>query len=365
MKQHTSRPDILLEFAMRLHPEDKEFGNEVLKILDELFGFEITTFMRVDSEGAFDDYFGHNIVIKDFDAYRRYYAKDDPFAPANRKEGTCRVYGIKDLMSYEEYEHSKIHRIISSCNVYYQVAASLLYRNKVVAVMSFFRKKEDGEFIESELELIESIAAIVEKNLEHFFYLEQYKQMAYERQAFYDILKNFGCALMLCNSHFMVYQVSENLESMLPDKIGSNSVEDYNRFIKMQLLPLYDRCNSKPFILPSYPGLSFSIHPLVIQTGDGDINSIYAVVIFPDASADSRLNQWMLGITKREKQICCLLVQQLDNKAIAEHLGISEHTCKRHIENIYRKFGVSRRRDLLKLLATENGVGAGDGDKGV
>jgi DNA-binding CsgD family transcriptional regulator len=348
-----NRAELLLAFSMRLHPEDEEFGNEVLEVLDEMFSFDQTAFMRVDENGIFDDYRGHNIVFKDFEDYRRFYAKDDPFAPANRKE-TDRVYGIKDLMSYEEYEHSKIHRIISSCDVYYQVSASLLYDTRVAAVISFFRKKESGEFTEDELCLIEAIAAIVEKHLQHFLYLEKYKHLSYERQAFYNILKNFGCALMLCDSHFKVYQVSDNLEAVLSDGIVANSMEDCSKFVRMQLLPLYDRGNSDPFILPAYPGLSFCIHPLVIQEGEADFNSIYAMVVFPDHSAARTLNQWMTGITKREKQVCGLIVRQMENKAIAQELGISEHTCKRHIENIYKKFGVSRRRDLLKLLSAES-----------
>lgn len=52
-------------------------------------------------------------------------------------------------------------------------------------------------------------------------------------------------------------------------------------------------------------------------------------------------------MTKREKEICALMVEGLTNKQIAERLFISEGTVKNYISNIYDKTGI---HDRVKLI---------------
>jgi len=44
--------------------------------------------------------------------------------------------------------------------------------------------------------------------------------------------------------------------------------------------------------------------------------------------------------TKREKEVCDLIIEGLTNKEIAKKLIISEHTVKAHKESIYAKLKV-------------------------
>jgi DNA-binding CsgD family transcriptional regulator len=55
-------------------------------------------------------------------------------------------------------------------------------------------------------------------------------------------------------------------------------------------------------------------------------------------------------ITNREKEILLLLAQGLANKAIGAKLCITETTVKSHVQNIYKKVGVSNRVQLLNSL---------------
>ena len=49
----------------------------------------------------------------------------------------------------------------------------------------------------------------------------------------------------------------------------------------------------------------------------------------------------------RERQILHLVRRGLINKAIAQHLEIKEDTVKKHLRNMYAKFGVHRRAQML------------------
>lgn len=53
-------------------------------------------------------------------------------------------------------------------------------------------------------------------------------------------------------------------------------------------------------------------------------------------------------LTAKEKSVLDLIKAGKTNKEIAEELGISLSTVKTHINNIYKKLGVSSREDILK-----------------
>ena len=58
-------------------------------------------------------------------------------------------------------------------------------------------------------------------------------------------------------------------------------------------------------------------------------------------------------LTKREKEIFTLLIDNYSTKDIAYHLGISEKTVRNHISNVMQKLGVNGRAsavvELIKL----------------
>lgn len=54
-------------------------------------------------------------------------------------------------------------------------------------------------------------------------------------------------------------------------------------------------------------------------------------------------------LTVRERQIVTLVCKGLSNRAIAQHLGTAEGTVKIHLNNIFRKLGLSNRTSLVAL----------------
>jgi DNA-binding NarL/FixJ family response regulator len=61
------------------------------------------------------------------------------------------------------------------------------------------------------------------------------------------------------------------------------------------------------------------------------------------------------SLTPREIEIVRMVAQGLRNRVIAERLSISEGTVKVHLHNIYEKFGVDGRLELL-LAAQQKGL---------
>ncbi|WP_320773856.1 response regulator transcription factor [Streptomyces sp. CRN 30] len=53
-------------------------------------------------------------------------------------------------------------------------------------------------------------------------------------------------------------------------------------------------------------------------------------------------------LTRREREVLTLIGQGLPNRAIAEHLFISEATVKTHINNLFAKAGIQDRADAVR-----------------
>lgn len=56
------------------------------------------------------------------------------------------------------------------------------------------------------------------------------------------------------------------------------------------------------------------------------------------------------GLTRRQKDVAWLLAQGKGNREIAELLGVSIHTVKVHVKNIFELLGVSNRTEVLIKL---------------
>ncbi len=74
---------------------------------------------------------------------------------------------------------------------------------------------------------------------------------------------------------------------------------------------------------------------------------------------DRALNSLLPGqkLTPREMEITALLLKGRTNREIAAGLYISENTLKTHLRNIYHKFGVGQKKELLELVRGEQPSG--------
>jgi HD-GYP domain-containing protein (c-di-GMP phosphodiesterase class II) len=79
-----------------------------------------------------------------------------------------------------------------------------------------------------------------------------------------------------------------------------------------------------------------------------------AAVLEASGHAPPRLER-PAGLTEREAQVVALLARGLQTKQLARALGISAKTADRHIQNAYRKIGVSSRA-AATLFAMEHGL---------
>lgn len=66
---------------------------------------------------------------------------------------------------------------------------------------------------------------------------------------------------------------------------------------------------------------------------------------------------WSSLLSHREREICQLVLEGLENEDIAERLHLSYHTIKNHCRHIHEKLGVNNRVELVLALLGAGGNG--------
>lgn len=94
---------------------------------------------------------------------------------------------------------------------------------------------------------------------------------------------------------------------------------------------------------------------LAARVKEGQLDSDAVAAVVEAAGLDRPKVSDPADLTSREAEVVGLLARGLQTKQVASQLGISPKTADRHIQNAYRKMGVSTRA-AATLYATEHGL---------
>lgn len=124
-----------------------------------------------------------------------------------------------------------------------------------------------------------------------------------------------------------------------------------------RLLAAADAFRSKTEPRPYRPALSVedAVAVVVEKARRGILDPVMVEAVVAAAGQEKPAIPRPAGLTDREVEVLGLIARGLQTKQIARHLHISPKTADRHIQNTYRKIGVSSRA-AATLYATENGL---------
>ena len=94
---------------------------------------------------------------------------------------------------------------------------------------------------------------------------------------------------------------------------------------------------------------------LADQVSAGRLDAHAVTAVLEQAGQQTPRMEHPAGLTDRESEVVALLARGLQTKQVARELGISTKTADRHIQNAYRKIGVSSRA-AATVFAMEHGL---------
>jgi DNA-binding CsgD family transcriptional regulator len=132
----------------------------------------------------------------------------------------------------------------------------------------------------------------------------------------------------------------------LPDRLWS--------WVQHQVQGITCNCDRAPACLPL--SLEQGSHKLVIRLVIEPTGDRYLLLL--EEQARSGLSSLkVLGLSDRETEVLACLMQGQDNKAMAAQLSVHVGTIRKHLENIYQKFGVKSRSEAIAHALKQLGFG--------
>lgn len=362
-----------LGFAVDVAQEGENFPKKTLALLDKHFGFRRSIFFPHDGgmagvrrSAALSSYITYGIGYGPMYDYRERIYREDIFhyarLPAHMRGR--RVVFTDDIMPFPEFEKTPFGQHMMAVDMYYQACLFLYEGDRLVASIALLRSVDELRFDEDDRALLSYIAQLIELQYRSFLSQSGEARLMEGFQTFFQELKMGGVLLNQEMSVVMANGAAREIGRIYSEKFrgGQSSFLRSNYRPGEQLREVQTMVNEISERLTRESGAC-----LEIAVMDGEISVYHETLLY--MSAAGAMQTWHLltltcktrqlprdlehpynSLTQQEKKIAYHLSVGKKNEQVAQELHISIYTVRTHIANIYKKFEVSNKVDLLMSL---------------
>lgn len=365
-----------LAFALDISREGENFPKKVLAMLDKHFGFRRSIFFphscsQLGQYGskrsvALSNYITYGISYGPMYDYKDHVYKEDIFKysrlPAHLKGR--RVVFTEDLMEYHEFEKSPFGVHLMAVDMYYQACLYFYEQDRVIASIALLKSREEGPFSEDDRQLLEYLGDLIEAN--YISYLNQSGEARF-LDGFHLFFQDIKMGAVILNQDLTVVKanhMAQEISHLFWERFRNNQShflrsnyqgEDQYREVQTMVNEISEKLTAQgnnSLMVTSIAGEITFYHAVFLC-----VNAIGAIQTWHILTMTSRTKELPqnLGhpynsLTPQERRIAYHLSTGLKNEGIAEELHISIYTVRTHIANIYKKFEVGNKVDLLMCL---------------
>jgi len=332
----TSDQDLLARTALGLWDlqDLTSFRTGVLELLQALVGYDMAAYNEIGTET------GELYVVADpadsldqssemFEAFGEL-VRQNPLAAHFARTGDSRALRMSDFVSRRELHALDLYdRIYRHIDTEYQLAFTVPSRRQLIGI-TLNRAKQD--FDERELTLLEGARAIMVAAYQNLH--DRARLDAIVRAT--DEESSAPYAVLLVEQSGQITPAHDRAEQLLAqlaaDPSAFGGLRDWARAQR----------RTRPRVATPLRLGDQSSSELEARYLHGDAGALDAIAILKCAST-APLALSALGLTRRQAEVLHLVLRGDTNTDIASTLSISKHTVRHHLEDIYRRLGVSSR----------------------
>ncbi|MED1953481.1 LuxR C-terminal-related transcriptional regulator [Brevibacillus centrosporus] len=349
----------ILEFIDSILVPAERFPQQVLLSLSQIFGYHRSIFWIADNQGNLFLPITLNVEDRLVQDYVSYYFQHDLLHPQNAipQNPSRTALRINDVMPDQEYERTIYYnQFMRTYGNYDEMGIYLKKEGMLVGTIGLARCEQEQRFTENDVRLVETLSRTIAHTLAIHTHADELHR---ERMllAAHSHLPSIGIIIVEPPSH--IRYVNPAAKDICAEwffgKTYSNPVQ---AFIKHHV-ENNARVSSSSFSAPAATVLSPSqqeftmyVQPSVSTPFSDHRTLPYAVYLIPKGTHAIREQDPLPHLTRMEGRIYELVQQGYTNQLIANELHISLNTVKRHLQNTYRKLGVSNRTELCYKLKT-------------
>jgi DNA-binding CsgD family transcriptional regulator len=370
-----------LSFALDVAQEGENFPKKVLAMLDKHFGFQRSIFFPhnyslmggcgIKRSTALSNYITYGISYGPMYDYKDHVYKDDIFhyskLPAHLKKK--RVLFTNDVMPFQEFEKTPFGVHMIAMDMYYQACLFLYEGDRVIASIALLRSYNEKRFDEEDRALLEYLCQLIEVNYHNFLNQSGEAKFLDGFNLFFQDMKMGAVILNQDLTVIQANQMAREISRLFWEQFRNNQShflrsnyqgEEQYREVQTMVNEISEKLTIKG-------NNSLGNNSLTLSSVGGEITFYHTS--FLSANASGAIQTWhMLAITNKtkelpqnighpynsltqqERRIAYFLATGMKNEQIAEELHISIYTVRTHIANIYKKFEVGNKIDLLMCL---------------
>ena len=368
--------DAAMAFSLDLARDSDNFPKKVLALFDKHFGFRRSIFFpyhytafpggQARRVNTLSNYITYGIRYGPMYDYKDHIYKDDIFRysslPPHLKGK--RVIFTEDVMTLEDYERTPYGIHMSAEDLYYQAVLFFFLGDRVIGSMGLFHTKEEGGFREEERGLLEYLAELVEANYQNYL---RHSGEARFHDSFQLFFQDVKMGAVILNQDMTVMQTNKAAQEISQifweqyrhnqgHFLRSNYQGDPKfREVQTMINEISERLTTQGGTSQTFTSPAGDItfyHTSFLSSSAAGLSRTWHLLLSSCQTKDlpKNLNHPYNTLTQQERRIVYYLASGMKNEQIAEELHISIYTVRTHIANIYKKFEVNNKVDLLMHL---------------
>jgi DNA-binding CsgD family transcriptional regulator len=345
----------ILGFLEQLENPTENFRKQIQDLLSKIWGYHYSVLWVTDEAGNISYPHLYQIQDKVIYDYLDNYEQQDFLHPQKHlnKMSDKRVFGIYDMVSFDQFEKSEFYKGFMKKHQYYdEMVVNFTFQNRLIGTLGLLRAKGERPFNRHDVKRFEVISTFIAQKIANHMMLENLENQKRILEAHSN---NSSLGLIILDSSFRTLYYNWSAKEILYDILANENEKTIDYFVKKHLI---GHKNVKlgfetSIFSPSFQQYTIHVVPDLYSKIKYQKESVYFVQLIPDNSCRVHTPQVIdefSFLTPREKEICYLVQQGYTNLQIAEQLFISINTVKRHIQNIFEKLNVKNRTSLLNKL---------------
>lgn len=363
MQLETAELGNILSFSAelsRLENLDAFFWDRVFDCLSDLFGYKNLQFfpyadcsfdiplVKARQKNASLDQVKASAT--EIDYWLKHYSFLDPFNPVNYPPHlrNQKVILLKDvaaefetpkLMDYWEYRKRN--------EVADQMTASIYSNGNLRGCLVVSQSSDGPPLTERDRYLFGVLTEYLEDRFNTLTTITSQKLQIQFLQASLNSI-NEGIAIL--DTQYSVTYINQTAKKIILSLMNLRDIDYATRMlVTRRILPNQSRTTTISGFLDHY---SYQLVPAVMPVSIGKPAVMYVLHLKPVEKMIPFIEEYadQYHLTTRETDILAMILSGKSNQQIANALFISLPTIKTHVANIFRKFGVSRRMELINKL---------------
>lgn len=368
--------DAVLAFSLDLARDSDNFPKRVLALFDKHFGCRQSIFFPYSSVTAnqgparrtpgLSSYLTYGLSYGSMYDYKERIYRHDIFRWSNLPERLRgrRVLFTEDVLPLDQYEGTPYGAHMAAAGMYYQAVLYFYLGDKPIGSMALFRSREEGPYDKDVRETLTYLARLVEGHYQTYLRhtgearFQDSFQLFYQNSPMGAVILNQDMTVVQCNpaaqqlAQVFWEQVRHTQGSFLHSSYqGESKYRDVQTMVNEISQKFTVRGDSSQTVTSPTGDFTFFHSSFLSSSPAGLIQTWHLLLVTcRTKTMPKALEHPYNTLTQQERRIVYHLASGMKNEQIAEELHISIYTVRTHIANIYKKFEVNNKVDLLMHL---------------